>query len=86
MPRISEFYGIVIYMYPSDHGLPHFHARYSGCDCSVSIKTGTSIAGVLPPRIHRLVRQWVNEHRAELYANWERACNEEALKPIAPLK
>jgi hypothetical protein len=30
VPRISEFYGIVIEMYFRDHPPPHFHARYSG--------------------------------------------------------
>ncbi|MCB1174747.1 MAG: DUF4160 domain-containing protein [Leptospiraceae bacterium] len=33
MPRISEFYGLVIYMYWFDtdrHKLPHFHVRYQG--------------------------------------------------------
>ena len=28
MPRISEFYGIAIYMYYQDHGPPHVHAIY----------------------------------------------------------
>lgn len=28
MPRLSEFYGIVIAMYWKDHQPPHFHAFY----------------------------------------------------------
>jgi hypothetical protein len=28
MPRISEFYGLIIYMYYNDHLPPHFHAEY----------------------------------------------------------
>ena len=28
MPRVSEFYGIAIYPYYSDHNPPHFHAVY----------------------------------------------------------
>jgi len=28
MPRLSTFYGIVIYMYRPDHPPPHFHAQY----------------------------------------------------------
>jgi hypothetical protein len=28
MPRISEFYGILVYMYYRDHAPPHFHAIY----------------------------------------------------------
>jgi len=27
-PRLSAFYGIVIYMYRPDHPPPHFHAQY----------------------------------------------------------
>ena len=30
MPRISEFYGILIYMYYQDHAPPYFHALYRG--------------------------------------------------------
>jgi hypothetical protein len=25
MPRLSAFYGIVIYVYVRDHGVPHIH-------------------------------------------------------------
>lgn len=28
MPRLSAFYGVVIYMYWRDHSPPHFHAEY----------------------------------------------------------
>ena len=28
MPRISNFYGIVIWMYFNEHNPPHFHATY----------------------------------------------------------
>lgn len=28
MPKISEFFGIYIYMYFEDHAPPHFHALY----------------------------------------------------------
>jgi hypothetical protein len=39
MPRISEFYGIVITMYYAEHGVSHFHALYAGEDASVAIET-----------------------------------------------
>ena len=29
MPRVSEFFGIAIYMYYNDHMPPHFHAEYA---------------------------------------------------------
>ena len=38
MPRISEFYGIVIEMYFADHAPPHFHARYSGEEATIVMR------------------------------------------------
>jgi hypothetical protein len=50
VPRISEFYGIVIAMYFDDHPPPHFHARYAGAEAVFVIATGEMLAGSLPPR------------------------------------
>ncbi|MDX1621000.1 MAG: aspartate carbamoyltransferase catalytic subunit, partial [Nitriliruptorales bacterium] len=36
--KLSEFFGISIYMYWGDHGPPHFHARYGGEKASISIE------------------------------------------------
>ena len=85
MPRISEFYGIVIEMYFSDHAPPHFHARYSGDEATVVIATGEVLAGALPGRALRLVREWLNALRAELERNWARARNHGTLEQVAPL-
>jgi Domain of unknown function (DUF4160) len=85
MPRISTFYGITIAMYYREHGVPHFHARYGGCEASVSITTLEMIAGQLPGRALRLVRQWAILHREELLSNWERAQRQEAVERIDPL-
>lgn len=83
MPRISEFYGIVIEMYFDDHPPPHFHARYGGDEAVLVIATGGLLAGSLPPRALRLVREWLREHRDELAANFERGSALKALKPVA---
>ena len=40
MPRISQFYGIAVYMYYRDHAPPHFHAIYGEYDAEVEIDTG----------------------------------------------
>jgi hypothetical protein len=85
MPRISSFYGITIAMYYREHGVPHFHARYGEWEASVSIATLEVVAGDLPRRALRLVRQWADMHREELFANWERAQKEEAVERIDPL-
>jgi len=85
VPRISSFYGITIAMYYREHGVPHFHARYGEREASVAIETFDMIAGHLPGRVLRLVRQWAALHQEELLANWERAQREEAVERIDPL-
>ncbi|MGI8803821.1 MAG: DUF4160 domain-containing protein [Solirubrobacteraceae bacterium] len=85
MPRISEFYGIVIEMYFADHPPPHFHARYAGEEATIVIATGQLLAGAIPSRAVRLVREWLDEHRSELMANWDRARDHEAPQSVAPL-
>src|SRR3954447_25448057 len=47
VPRISEFYGIVIEMYYADHPPPHFHARYgddSGQGCLIQWRSDRGVA------------------------------------------
>ncbi len=85
MPRISEFYGIVIEMFFGDHAPPHFHARYAGEEALIVIGTGEVLVGSLPRRALRLVREWMEERRAELEADWERAQAHEPLQWIEPL-
>jgi hypothetical protein len=61
MPRISAFYGIVIWMYHDEihrRGRPHFHASYGENEASIDIETLSVIAGGLPPRARRLVVEW----------------------------
>jgi hypothetical protein len=85
VPRISEFYGIVIGMYFADHPPPHFHARYSGDEATIVIATGDVLAGGIPARALRLVREWLAAHRPELEAHWERARDHDQPEPVAPL-
>lgn len=86
MPRISEFRGIVITMYWSEHGRPHFHAEYGGSKAVFAIEACELIEGKLPKPQLRLVREWAREHESQLHANWIRARNDEPLEPIAPLR
>ena len=64
---------------------PHFHARYAGQQASVAIATLETLAGSLPERALRLVREWAALHQGELEENWLRARDEAPLEPIAPL-
>ena len=68
MPRISAFYGIVIWMYHDEiqHlGGPHFHARYGDDEASIEIETLGVLAGALPQRALRLMKECGLEHRDE---------------------
>lgn len=88
MPRISAFYGIVIWIYHAEihhRGRPHFHATYSGEEASIDIETLEVIAGSLPRRARQLISEWAQMHQNELRENWARAQRHEPLKPIEPL-
>ena len=50
MPRISEFYGIVIEMYWSDHNPPHFHAKYAEHRAEIDIQSLGVLRGRLPAK------------------------------------
>ena len=52
----------------------------------VAIEDGAIIAGQLPRRAARLLTEWVNLHRDELFANWRAAVNNEPVLPIDPLE
>jgi len=86
MPRISEFFGIVIYMYYNDHIPPHFHAEYGEHEAIYEIDTLDVMRGDLPRRAHALVIEWASEHRAELRDDWERARQEKPLEKIEGLE
>lgn len=89
MPKISAFYGIVIWMYHDEAhhlGRPHFHAGYGDDEASIEIDGPAVIAGRLPPRALRLVLEWADAHRLELHENWDRGGRHEPLKPIEPLR
>jgi Domain of unknown function (DUF4160) len=86
MPRISAFYGVIIYMYwnERDHPVPHFHAYHAGRRASVAID-GTVLAGSLERRALQFVQEWAKLRNEEILANWERARKSETLLSIPPL-
>jgi len=86
MPRIAEFYGIVIYMYFGDHAPPHFHAIYGQYEAEIEISTGAILKGRLPRRAERLVRDWGQEYQQELEENWNLARAHEPLQTLPPLE
>ena len=64
MPRLSSFYGMVVYMYIRDHGLPHIHVRHGDDVAVFEVETGLTLAGSLKWRQVSLVPEWIGLHRA----------------------
>jgi hypothetical protein len=85
MPRISQFYGIVIAMFYNDHEPAHFRASYGEHRANVAIQPVRVIAGSLPRRVQSLVFEWAAMHQTELIENWQRARQHRTLFPIEPL-
>lgn len=70
MPRISEFYGIVILMFWNDHNPPHFHAIYGEFEVLINITDFSVYAGEVPGRAYGLIMEWALMHKKELLHNW----------------
>ena len=86
MPTLSIFFGIVIYIYWSDHNPPHIHARYAGEEAVFEIRTFALLEGSLPKRASAMVVEWMREHQAELLAAWDLASRNIPPAQIAPLR
>jgi hypothetical protein len=85
MPRISEFFGIAIYMYYRDHAPPHFHAIYAEHEAEIEIATANLLDGSLPRRVRTMVTEWALAYQLELQRNWNLARTGQPLNPIPPL-
>jgi hypothetical protein len=83
---VSEFFGIIIYVYYNDHSPPHFHAEYAEHEALFRIETMELHSGSLPNRARALVLEWASLHRDELMENWELARQGLPLKEIPPLE
>jgi hypothetical protein len=86
MPRISDFLGIAIYMYFSEHGAPHFHAIYGQYEAVIGIDPITILDGRLPNRVRSLVFEWAAIYQNELRENWRLAREGEPLQGIPSLE
>lgn len=86
MPRVSEFFGIAIYVYYREHMPPHFHAVYGGDEVLIAIADLSLIRGRFAPRALGLVIEWATIHQGELIGVWTQAMAHEPLSEIEPLK
>lgn len=84
MPEICRFYGIIIYMFYSDHNPAHFHAKYQEFEVLIEINTGI-VRGEMPKRALKLIFEWLELHKADLMENWNKAVEREPLNKIEPL-
>lgn len=85
MPRLSMFYGVAVYMDYQDHAPPHFHAIYGEHEATFAIESGSLLEGALPRTARKLVQEWIELHRDELWTDWNLARRGLALNPIDPL-
>ncbi|MFZ1925482.1 MAG: DUF4160 domain-containing protein [Solirubrobacteraceae bacterium] len=60
-------------------------ARYGEYEAQIVIETGEPLAGYLPIRALRLIREWASLREAELQADWELAQARAPLASIDPL-
>jgi hypothetical protein len=85
MPEISRFYGIIIYMFFSEHNPPHFHVKYQEYEAILDIENGV-VHGDMPRRALNLIFEWLDLHKIELLENWKRIEQRKPLIKIEPLK
>lgn len=72
MPLISQFYGILVYIYVEiggHHHKPHVHARYGEYEISIAID-GEILNGTMPKKQLKLIEAWLEIHRDEVLASW----------------
>jgi hypothetical protein len=86
VPRLSFFYGISIYMYPRDHNPPHFHAVYAEFSAQILVSSGEITNGGLPRRAERLVNEWLEAHRLEIFRAWVMMQRGNSVETIEPLR
>jgi len=84
MPKISEFYGISIYLY-SDHLPPHIHIYYKNIDYRYNLNTGEFLDKA-PKTLRKLINIWYNEHKVKLLEAWELMQTKREVLLIEPLE
>ena len=88
MPRISEFFGLVVYMYWFDtqkHKLPHIHVRYQGAEAVFSLD-GRLLEGTIGIRAEKLVQDWCGQSQQALEAAWVCAAAGKEVPWVLPLQ
>ncbi len=84
MPEISRFYGILIKMYFNEHNPPHFHAEYQDYKAIITIQKGI-VDGKMPKRALKLIFEWLELHKEELFEVWNSIEKTGEFNKIEPL-
>ena len=72
MPLISQFYGILVYMYREiggHHNEPHIHIKYNEYETAMTFD-GKILNGKIPKNQQKLVDAWIQIHQEELKVAW----------------
>lgn len=88
MPVISQFYGVLIYIYKElggHHNKPHIHAKYNEYELSIILDTG-KCEGNMPIKQRKLIEAWIEIHKEELYAAWYAYNNDSEIIKIKGLE
>jgi hypothetical protein len=86
MPVISVFLGIVIRIFQGDHNPPHIHVQYGDFRAILEIKSGKVLAGKLPPRVRKIMLEWLKIRRAEILKSWKDAKEFKIPRKVKPLE
>jgi hypothetical protein len=70
VPRVAFFFGISIYMYMDDHGVPHCHAIYGDYGGSFSLESGERLAGQMPPAQSQKIKNFILSNQSDLMEKW----------------
>jgi hypothetical protein len=71
MPRIAFFFGISIYLYMDDHGVPHCHAMYGDYAGAFRLDNGELMAGQMPPAQSKKIKRFICDNQTELQEKWD---------------
>lgn len=62
---------VIVYLFPNEHGPPHFHAKYGEQEVVIKIETSEVLQGSIAPARQRLVLAWARQRHLELQVAWD---------------
>jgi len=88
LPIISQFYGIVVFMYYNDmqkHHIPHIHVRYNEYKAVYDLDSNL-LEGKMPIKQRKMIEAWIVIHLEELNTLWKLIQENQEYFKIEPLK